>query len=121
MMNLNVNGKIHAVDVEPETPLLWAIRDHLGLAGTKYGCGVAACGACTVQSMARRALLPAVGVRAKDRHHRGPVATTAHPVQRAWIEQDVPQCGYCQTGHDHAAAALLAKKPRPTDADIDAT
>jgi isoquinoline 1-oxidoreductase alpha subunit len=121
---LNVNGKAVEVDVDPETPLLWVLRDTLGLTGTKFGCGMALCGACTVHlnGAAVRACqtpISAVGDQpvttieglSKDR---------SHPVQQAWIEHDVPQCGYCQSGQIMSASALLATKPRPTDADIDA-
>ncbi len=121
---LAVNGRRRAVDVAPETPLLWVLRDALGLTGTKYGCGIAQCGACTV-------LLDGEAVRscqvaAKDAAgHRvttieGLSADSRHPVQRAWVAEEVPQCGYCQSGQIMAAAALLARVPRPTDADIDA-
>jgi isoquinoline 1-oxidoreductase alpha subunit len=124
MLELNVNGGMHAIDVEPEMPLLWVLRDHLQLLGTKYGCGISLCGACTVHldgEAVRSCTLPvsaAVGKRivtieglSKDGLHR---------IQKAWIEHQVPQCGYCQTGMIMSAAALLGKNPRPSDADIDA-
>jgi len=125
MLELTVNGRAHTVDVEPEMPLLWVLRVHLDLPGTKYGCGIAICGACTVHvdgEPVRSCVMPvsaAVGkkiVTIEGLAEKGP-----HPVQKAWIEHEVPQCGYCQTGMIMSAAALLAKIPRPTDADIDAT
>jgi isoquinoline 1-oxidoreductase subunit alpha len=125
MLELTVNGRRHAVDVEPEMPLLWVLRDHLGLPGTKYGCGISVCGACTVHvngEPARSCTLPASSVVGKKVVTiEGLAAETLHPVQKAWVEHEVPQCGYCQTGMIMSAAALLAKKPNPTDADIDAT
>lgn len=125
MLELTVNGRRQTVDVEPEMPLLWVLRDHLGLLGTKYGCGVALCGACTVHvngEPARSCTLPASSaVGKKVVTIEALAAETLHPVQKAWIEHEVPQCGYCQTGMIMSAAALLAKKPNPTDADIDAT
>jgi isoquinoline 1-oxidoreductase subunit alpha len=121
---LNVNGKTMDVDVDPETPLLWVLRDTLGLTGTKFGCGMALCGACTVHlngSPVRSCQVPISAVGEQ------PVTTIeglstdrSHPVQQAWIELDVPQCGYCQSGQIMSATALLKEKPRPTDADIDA-
>jgi aerobic-type carbon monoxide dehydrogenase small subunit (CoxS/CutS family) len=124
MITLNVNGNDHSIDVDPETPLLWALRDAIGLTGTKFGCGVAQCGACTVHidgAATRSCVLPvsAAGGR-KITTIEGLSAEGRHPLQRAWIELDVPQCGYCQAGQIMSAAALLAKKPKPTDADIDA-
>ncbi|HUO52118.1 MAG TPA: (2Fe-2S)-binding protein [Gemmatimonadaceae bacterium] len=121
---LTVNGTVHALDVTPETPLLWALRDALGLTGTKYGCGIGQCGACTVLldgAPVRSCLLPvsAVGARAVvtiEGLAKGPML----PVQQAWLAEDVPQCGYCQAGQLLAAAALLARTPDPTDAEIDA-
>jgi aerobic-type carbon monoxide dehydrogenase small subunit (CoxS/CutS family) len=124
MIKLTINGQAQEVDVAPDTPLLWVLRDTLGLTGTKYGCGIAQCGACTVhidgaparscittvESVAGKAVTTIEGL-AKDR---------SHPVQQAWIEIDVPQCGYCQSGQIMSAAALLAKNPDPSDADIDA-
>jgi isoquinoline 1-oxidoreductase alpha subunit len=123
-MKLNVNGRVHNVDVEEEMPLLWVLRDELKLAGTKYGCGIAQCGACTVHvdGVATRSCVTPVGsvagkkvVTIEGLGRRG-----LAPVQMAWIRNDVPQCGYCQTGMMMAAAALLAKNPHPTDADIEA-
>jgi isoquinoline 1-oxidoreductase alpha subunit len=123
-VTLKVNGTNHALDIEPDMPLLWALRDEIGLTGTKFGCGIAQCGACTVH-------IDGVAVRSCS----VPVSTAAgknittieglagpggklHPVQAAWIAEDVPQCGYCQSGQIMAAAALLKDKPNPTDADI---
>ena len=120
---LNVNGKSTTVDVPAETPLLWVLRDVLNLKGTKYGCGVAQCGACTVhlRGKAVRACITPVSaaVNAPITTIEGLSADASHPVQRAWMEIDVPQCGYCQAGQIMSAAALLAQKPRPSDADID--
>jgi aerobic-type carbon monoxide dehydrogenase small subunit (CoxS/CutS family) len=122
MLSLKVNGKLHSVNVEPETPLLWVIRDTIGLTGTKYGCGIAMCGACTVHvnGKAVRSCMTQAGKVAGQE-----VATIeglggTHPVQEAWREGDVPECGYCQSGQIMAAVALLTKKPNPTDADINA-
>jgi len=124
MLTLNVNGEGRSVDLEPDTPLLWVLRDTLGLTGTKFGCGVSACGACTVLLdgiPVRSCVMPvsAVGER--------PITTIEglgsgglHPVQQAWIEHQVPQCGYCQSGMAVAAAALLTRIPDPSDAEIDA-
>ena len=122
---LNVNGKSMPVDVPPDMPLLWALRDALGLTGTKYGCGVAQCGACTVHMNGlpvRSCSIPASAASgAKITTIEGLASgKTLHKVQKAWIDHDVPQCGYCQSGMIMAAAALLKAKPRPTDADIDA-
>jgi isoquinoline 1-oxidoreductase subunit alpha len=124
MITLTVNGTSHQVDVDPDTPLLWVIREAVGLTGTKYGCGIAQCGACTVHldgEPVRSCVTPvsAVGAR-KVTTIEGLDPKANHPVQRAWIEAQVPQCGYCQSGQIMSAAALLAKKPSPTDADIDA-
>ena len=123
MIKLNVNGRIHEVDVEPEMPLLWVLRDHLNLQGTKYGCGISQCGACTVHldgEPVRSCVLPAADAAGKRIVTiEGLSARGMHPVQRAWIEHEVPQCGYCQTGMIMAAVSLLEKKPRPTDAEID--
>jgi isoquinoline 1-oxidoreductase alpha subunit len=125
MFKLNVNGRERSVDVEPEMPLVWVLRDELQLPGTKFGCGVALCGACTVHvdgEPTRSCSMPvsaAVGkkiVTIEGLSERG-----LHRVQQAWIEHDVPQCGYCQTGMIMAATALLNKHPKPTDADIDAS
>ena len=124
MLKLNVNGRIHRVDVEPEMPLLWVLRGELGLAGTKYGCGVGLCGACTVHvngEAARSCALAVSGaVGKKIVTIEGLSARGLHRVQKAWIEHEVPQCGYCQPGMMMATAALLAKNPQPSDADIDA-
>ena len=122
-LTILVNGRSHAVDVAPETPLLWVLRDTIGLTGTKFGCGIAQCGACTV-------LVDGEAVRScqlSARAAAGKKITTIeglseagdHPLQKAWVAQEVPQCGYCQSGQIMAAAALLARNPRPSDADID--
>jgi isoquinoline 1-oxidoreductase alpha subunit len=124
MIELMVNGKKHSVDVTPEMPLLWVLRDTIGLTGAKYGCGMALCGACTVHldgEAVRACVLPvsaAVGKKVLTIEGLSPNGT--HPVQQAWVAEQVPQCGYCQPGMVMAAAALLRKKPTPTDADIDA-
>ena len=125
MLRLNVNGKVHNIDVEPETPLLWAIREQVGLTGTKYGCGIAQCGACTVHVDGvpmRSCGIPASAAVGKKITTIEGLAQgkELHKVQKAWLEHDVPQCGYCQSGMIMAAAALLQSKPKPTDADIDA-
>jgi isoquinoline 1-oxidoreductase subunit alpha len=125
MAKLNINGKVHDVDVEPDTPLLWVIREQIGLTGTKYGCGIAQCGACSVHidgAVARSCSICVGDVQPTERivTIEGLSETSSHPVQRAWAAVDVPQCGYCQSGQIMAAAALLAKKARPTDQDIDA-
>ena len=121
---LNVNGRTHAVDVPADMPLLWVLRDVLDLPGTKYGCGMAQCGACTVHvngEPVRACQAPVASVgRAPIVTIEGLSADGSHPVQRAWRELDVPQCGYCQAGQIMSAAALLAKTPRPTSAEIDA-
>src|SRR2546428_11259785 len=124
MAKLNVNGKIRDVQVEPDTPLLWVIREQVGLTGTKYGCGVGQWGACSVHingELVRSCALPVGGVKATDRivTIEGLSTTSSHPVQKAWAAVDVPQCGYCQSGQIMAAAALLRKKPKPTDPGID--
>jgi isoquinoline 1-oxidoreductase alpha subunit len=124
MAKLNINGKTRDVAVEPETPLLWVIRENVGLTGTKYGCGVAQCGACSVHlngNVVRSCSLPVSAIKPTDRivTIEGLSATSSHPVQKAWLALDVPQCGYCQSGQIMAAAALLAKNPDPSDADID--
>ena len=124
MAKLNVNGKLRDVQVEPDTPLLWAIREQVGLTGTKYGCGVAQCGACSVHvngGLVRSCSVPVGSVKPTDRivTIEGLSSTSSHPVQKAWAAVDVPQCGYCQSGQIMAAAALLMKNPRPTDKDID--
>ncbi len=123
MITFTLNGQTRTVTVDPATPLLWVLRDTLGLIGTKYGCGVALCGACTVlvngQAM-RTCVLPVSAAQGKRiTTIEGLSPDGSHPLQQAWIALDVPQCGYCQTGMIMAAAALLQVKPRPTDADID--
>jgi isoquinoline 1-oxidoreductase alpha subunit len=124
MASLNINGKTYDVQVEDNTPLLWVIREQVGLTGTKYGCGVAACGACSVHingQVARSCVTPVSSVKPTDRivtiEGLSPDAT--HPIQKAWAEHDVPQCGYCQSGQIMAASALLSKNPNPSDRDID--
>ncbi|WP_374449978.1 (2Fe-2S)-binding protein [Stella sp.] len=123
MVRLDVNGRVHEVDVDADTPLLWVLREQLGLTGTKYGCGVALCGACTVHidGQAQRACaIPAGAVGpSKIVTIEGLSPDGRHPVQQAWLAQEVPQCGYCQSGQIMAAAALLAENPEPSDADID--
>ena len=124
MAKLNINGKIRDVQVEADTPLLWVIREQLGLTGTKYGCGVAQCGACSVHingEVERSCSIRFGDVKATDRivTIEGLSATGSHPVQKAWAAIDVPQCGYCQSGQIMAAAALLLQKPKPSDKDID--
>jgi isoquinoline 1-oxidoreductase alpha subunit len=124
MITLQVNGKKQEVDAAPETPLLWVLRDHLGLTGTKFGCGMALCGACTVHVDGEPVRSCVTRVREVD----GKTVTTIeglgggdlHPLQQAWIQENVPQCGYCQAGQIMQAAALLRAKPRPTDTEIDA-
>jgi aerobic-type carbon monoxide dehydrogenase small subunit (CoxS/CutS family) len=124
MISLIVNGETRNVDMSPEMPLLWVLRDMLGLTGAKYGCGMALCGACTVHidgEAVRACVLPVSAAEGKRIVTiEGLSPNGDHPVQQAWIAQQAPQCGYCQTGMVMAAAALLAKNPRPTDADIDA-
>ena len=123
MVKLTINGQAHDVDVAGDTPLLWVLRDTLGLTGTKYGCGMALCGACTVHvdgAPIRSCSTPVESVAGKPiTTIEGLSADRSHPVQRAWIEIDVPQCGYCQSGQIMSAAALLAKNSSPSDADID--
>jgi isoquinoline 1-oxidoreductase alpha subunit len=124
MTELSVNGRSYEVDVEPDTPLLWVLRDTIGLTGTKYGCGIAQCGACTVHIdgvAARSCQVPVGGLGKSEVTTIEALAQNGrlHPVQKAWVDFDVPQCGYCQSGMIMAVAALLAQKPRPTDADID--
>jgi isoquinoline 1-oxidoreductase subunit alpha len=123
MISLTVNGTSQRVDVSPDTPLLWVLRDNLGLTGTKYGCGMALCGACTVHvngEATRSCVMPISAAAGKSvltiegLSHDG-----SHPLQRAWIAEEVPQCGYCQSGQIMAAAVLLRENPRPSDADID--
>jgi aerobic-type carbon monoxide dehydrogenase small subunit (CoxS/CutS family) len=122
-MQINVNGKSQEVDVEPDMPLLWVLRDVMGLTGTKFGCGIAQCGACTVHldGQAVRSCSMPVSAAAGKRvvTIEGLSADSSHPLQKAWVALDVPQCGYCQCGQIMAAAALLAKTPKPTDKDID--
>jgi isoquinoline 1-oxidoreductase alpha subunit len=124
MTRLNVNGHWQTVNADPATPLLWALRDHLGLTGTKYGCGAALCGACTVHFDGTAVRSCAMPLAAAEGHRittiEGLSVDRGHPVQLAWIAEQVPQCGYCQSGMIMAAAALLAVKRQPTDADIDA-
>jgi isoquinoline 1-oxidoreductase alpha subunit len=124
MVTLKVNGTEHKLDIEADMPLLWALRDELGLTGTKFGCGIAQCGACTVHvdGVAMRSCsVPVASVDGKSVTTIEGLATNGklHPVQAAWVAEDVPQCGYCQSGQIMAAAALLKSKPNPTDADID--
>lgn len=123
MPTLTVNGMTHEVDAEPDTPLLWVLREQLGLTGTKYGCGIAACGACTVQIEGQPAR--SCQIQLQDIAEGEEITTIeglspdrSHPIQQAWIELDVPQCGYCQSGQIMAAAALLRDIPEPTDEDI---
>ena len=122
-LTLVVNGRSQAVDVASDTPLLWVLRDTLGYTGTKYGCGMSQCGACTVhvEGVATRSCVTPVGTVAgkKITTIEGLSADRSHPLQQAWITEQVPQCGYCQSGMLMTASALLAKKPKPTDADID--
>ncbi len=121
-ITLNINGKDVALNSTPDTPLLWALRDELGLTGTKYGCGIAQCGACTVHlnGAPTRSCQAPIGAIAGAKVVTIEGLGGAHPIQSAWIKHDVPQCGYCQSGQIMSAAALLAKTPKPTDADIDA-
>jgi len=123
MARLTINGQSHDIDVEPDTPLLWVIREQVGLTGTKYGCGIAQCGACTVHingEAVRSCSLPVSAAEGKQITTIEGLAPagTVHKVQKAWIDNDVPQCGYCQSGMIMAVAALLKEKPKPTDADI---
>jgi len=123
MISLKVNGKAYQLDVEPETPLLWVIRDEIGLTGTKYGCGIAQCGACTVHIDGEA--VRSCGIVVSDAAGKnvttieGLSPESKHPVQAAWLAEDVPQCGYCQSGQIMAAAAFLKEHPQPSDADID--
>jgi len=123
MLTLTINGKNHDVDVEPDTPLLWVLRDTIGLTGTKFGCGAGLCGCCTVHvagQPTRSCSIPASSVAGKDiATIESIVSEPNHPVVTAWIEEQVPQCGYCQAGQIMAATALLKRNPKPTDADID--
>jgi isoquinoline 1-oxidoreductase alpha subunit len=122
-IEFRVNGKKHEVDVDPSTPLLWVLRDHLGMTGTKFGCGIAQCGACTVHvnGSATRSCVVTIEVAsgADVTTIEGLSPDSKHPLQRAWVEMSVPQCGYCQAGMLMAAAALLKNQPKPTDDDID--
>lgn len=123
MITLDVNGQSHQVDADPETPLLWVIREWLGMTGTKYGCGIAQCGACSVHIDGQVVRSCSVQVGSID---KAKIVTIeglstdglSHPVQKAWLQHEVPQCGYCQSGQIMAAAALLAQNPKPTDSDI---
>jgi isoquinoline 1-oxidoreductase alpha subunit len=123
MISFNVNGKVQNVDIAPDTPLLWVLRDTLGLTGTKYGCGIALCGACTVHvngGPVRSCITPISQVAGKRvTTIEGLSRNNSHPLQKAWIAEEVPQCGYCQSGQIMAAAALLTKNKSPSDADID--
>jgi isoquinoline 1-oxidoreductase alpha subunit len=126
MIAVSVNGQSHQVDVEPDTPLLWVLRDTIGLTGTKYGCGIGQCGACTVHlgGVATRSCqipISEVGNRPVVTIEALAASGKLHPVQQAWLDHDVPQCGYCQSGMIMAVVALLRAKPQPTNADIDAT
>jgi isoquinoline 1-oxidoreductase subunit alpha len=125
MAKLNVNGRVVDVDAHPDTPLLWALREQVGLTGTKYGCGIAQCGSCTVHIDGEAVRSCSVTLSSLTAENKvvtieGLSPDTSHPIQKAWLQLDVPQCGYCQSGMIMAAAALLAKTPKPTDADIDA-
>jgi isoquinoline 1-oxidoreductase subunit alpha len=123
VLTLRVNGKTYQVDAEPTTPLLWVLRDSMGLTGTKFGCGIAQCGACTVHvdgRATRSCVLPVSTVlNSEITTIEGLSPESQHPAQRAWIEQNVPQCGYCQSGQIMAVAALLSRDPNPSDSDID--
>jgi isoquinoline 1-oxidoreductase subunit alpha len=123
MIQLTINGQAQDVEVADDTPLLWVLRDTLGLTGTKFGCGKALCGACTVHvdgAPTRSCITPVAAVAGKSiTTIEGLSSNRSHPVQQAWIELDVPQCGYCQSGQIMSAAALLASNPKPSDADID--
>lgn len=123
MLTLRVNGKTYQVDAEPTTPLLWVLRDSMGLTGTKFGCGIAQCGACTVHvdgRAVRSCVLPVSTVlNSEITTIEGLSPESQHPVQHAWVEQEVPQCGYCQSGQIMAVSALLARNPNPSDSEID--
>ena len=124
MARLNINGKTRDMQAEPDTPLLWVLREWVGLTGTKYGCGIAQCGACSVHindEVRRSCSIPFSEIKATDKivTIEGLSPNSSHPVQKAWMTVDVPQCGYCQSGQIMAAAALLKKNPKPSDADID--
>ena len=122
-INLNVNGKKHVIDVDPKTPMLWVLRDHLGLVGTKFGCGIASCGACTILfegKATRSCQLPVSSAENKEiTTIEGLSENGDHPVQKAWLEIDVPQCGYCQAGQIMSAVSLLKSNPHPTDEEIE--
>ena len=124
MIAININGRNHQLDIEPETPLLWVVRDELGFTGTKFGCGIAQCGACTVHIDGVAVRSCSMEVSDAVGHEivtiEGLSADSKHPVQQAWLVEDVPQCGYCQSGQIMAVAAFLKQYPKPTDADIDA-
>ncbi len=124
MTTLNINGREHDLEFDPDTPLLWVLREQAGLTGTKYGCGIAQCGSCTVHvdgQPVRSCLYPAAAVQPTQKivTIEGLAVDASHPVQQAWAELDVPQCGYCQSGMIMAASALLASNPQPSDEDID--
>jgi isoquinoline 1-oxidoreductase alpha subunit len=126
MARLVINGQSHTIEVDPDTPLLWVIREQIGLTGTKYGCGIAQCGACTVHVEGEAVRSCSLPVSAADGKNITTIEGLAdggnlHKVQKAWVEHDVPQCGYCQAGMIMAVAALLKDKPKPTDADINST
>lgn len=124
MIKLKVNGKPHELDIEPDAPLLWVLRDELGLTGTKFGCGIAMCGACTVHvdgQAIRSCVTPVSEIKGEITTIEGLSSDLKHPVQQAWLAEDVPQCGYCQSGQIMAAAAFLAGNPNPTDQEIDET
>ena len=121
---LNINGKNYEVDAEDQTPLLWVIREQVGLTGTKFGCGIAQCGACSIHlngALASSCVIPLSSIKSSDKITtiEGLSKDDSHPVQKAWLQVDVPQCGYCQSGQIMAASALLKRKARPTDQDID--
>lgn len=122
---LNINGEVQSVEVDPTTPILWVLRDHLNLVGTKFGCGIAQCGACTIHvngTASRSCLLPVSSIgNSKITTIEGLSKNGDHPVQQAWLEHDVPQCGYCQAGQIMTASALLKSNPNPSDEDIEAT
>ncbi len=125
MITLNINGETHAVDVDPATPLLWVIREQIGLAGTKYGCGIAQCGACTVHLNGAAIRSCVTPVQAADKQQVTTIEGIGgdngalHPVQQAWIDEQIPQCGYCQSGQIMSATALLTENPSPSGEDID--
>ena len=123
MVQITVNGKSHSLDIDPSTPLLWVLREQLGLTGTKYGCGMALCGSCTIHvdgKATRSCVTPLSSAAGKTIVTiEGLSADDSHPLQKAWVELDVPQCGYCQSGQIMSAAVLLTKNPDPQDADID--